>query len=124
MAGRPTLYSEEMLEKAKDYLANGDYVVPSVTGMCLHIGVSRKTCYSWCDQGHDEFADIMDAINETQEVSLISKGLTGDFNPSIVKMLLARHGYAEKTETDITTKGNALNTWTINPVTTVKDASD
>jgi len=124
MAGRPTLYSEAKLAKAREYLESGDYVVPSVTGMCLYIGVARKTCYLWVEQGHTEFADIMDAINETQEVSLISKGLTGDFNPSIVKMLLARHGYAEKTETDITTKGNALNTWTINPVTTVKDASD
>jgi hypothetical protein len=44
MAGRPTLYSEAKLAKAREYLESGDYVVPSVKCMSVFIGVARKTC--------------------------------------------------------------------------------
>jgi hypothetical protein len=56
-----------------------------------------------------------------QERQLISGGLTNEFNSAITKMMLTKHGYTDKTETDITTKGKQINTWVINPVTTSKD---
>jgi len=57
-----------------------------------------------------------------QERKLICNGLMGDFNPAITKMMLTKHGYSDKMETDITTKGQSINTWTVNPVTTDKNA--
>jgi hypothetical protein len=35
--------------------------------------------------------------------------------------MLTKHGYTDKVETDITTKGKQINTWTITPVTTNKE---
>ncbi len=51
-----------------------------------------------------EFADLLDEILATQERALINKGLTGQFNSNIVKLMLAKHGYCDrvKSETDVT----------------------
>ena len=35
-----------------------------------------------------------------QAVSLINSGLAGEFNSAITKLMMANHGYRERTETD------------------------
>ncbi len=113
---RPTTYSLEMLQKAKDYLFKlpEDEVVHSIEGLSEYVGVSRATIYSWKSQELDddraEFLDIVDAVLAKQSKTLVNKGLTGDFTPAITKVMLSKHGYSEKIETDITTKGESLNT--------------
>ena len=59
-AGRPSLYSPELLEKAREYVDNppqadrtesGTFkdgeVLHSVVGLALHLGISRETVYDW-----------------------------------------------------------------------------
>lgn len=104
--GRPTHYSDEIARKAKDYLQNysdlGD-AVPSVAGLALHLNRSRSTLYEWASQqDKPEFADILHDINATQEKVALSNGLKGDFNSQIVKLLLGKHGYSDKVETQST----------------------
>lgn len=119
--GRPTDYTEELLATAYEYVTDCPDVVHTVVGLCLHIGIAKSTCYRWIEEGKDEFKDIVDTVADLQERKLVSNGLTNEFNASITKLLLTKHGYTDKVETDITTKGQSVNTWTINPVTTNKD---
>lgn len=125
-AGRPTKLTPELIEKAKTYLdtchatpietekgtvSYVDVQLPKVVDLALLLGVSKSTIYEWC-QGESElaqqFSDIVNEINIAQEKMLIDKGLGGLFQPKTTGMLLSKHGYSEKTETDITSNGEAI----------------
>lgn len=111
---RPTDYTPEMLKKAQEYLesCNDEEVergtedrpeygirvkIPTRGGLARHLGVSRDTLYEWA-KVHDEFSDIMEQLGAEQEDRLISNGLSGDYNPTIAKVLLTKHGYREGIE--------------------------
>lgn len=100
--GRPSKLAES-LEKAKEYLMGGyevvGDVVPSVAGMSCYLGISRSRAYEYAKQSC-EFKDTLEGIQTLQERGLINKGLTGDFNATITKLMLANHGYSDKTEVD------------------------
>lgn len=125
-AGRPTKLTQELIDKAKTYLATChatpietekggvsyvDVQLPKVVDLALLLGVSKSTVYEWC-QGDSEtaqqFSDIVNEINAAQEKMLIDKGLGGLFQPKTTGMLLSKHGYSEKTETDVTSGGEKL----------------
>lgn len=111
-AGRPTLYNEEMQEKADRYIheyKNLDEVVPSVAGLCVFLKVRRSTVYGW-EKVHPRIAETLDDIRQLQEKVLLNLGLRGDFNPTITKLALANHGYFDKQELDHTTNGSSINT--------------
>lgn len=110
--GRPTSYDDEVIATANDYADNykeyGD-AVPSVVGLCAHINRSKSVVYEWIkDESKPEFLDIYNRIQEGQERGLINGGLAGGFAPAVTKMLLTKHGYSDKTETDITSGGEKL----------------
>lgn len=99
--GRPTTYTEEVVNKARDYVENCPDQVPLVVGLCQHIGRSKSTVYQWAkDDDKKEFSDILEAIEEIQEIKLIKGGLSGEFNSPIAKMMLAKHGYSDKVQQD------------------------
>ncbi len=99
-AGRPTDYSQEMLEKARDYLIDyekeGD-VIPSVCGLSIYLGKTKKTLYNW-SKVHEEFLHTLTMIEGKQENVSLNNGLTNKFNPTITKLVLANHGYTERQE--------------------------
>lgn len=108
MAGRPTSYTPEVIAEAEQYLV--DYrekhgqVIPSVVGLCKVINRGKTTVYNWIDDKSDvyqvEFRDIVDKILEYQEIDLVSGGLSNAYNASISKLLLTKHGYSDKQETE------------------------
>lgn len=110
--GRPTKYSEQTLETAKDYIANhNDYgdVIPSVVGLAVALETHRDTVYDWVkDKNKPEFSDIVKRLATNQERKLLNGGLDNSFNPTIAKLLLGKHGYSDKQETDITSGGEKL----------------
>lgn len=121
-AGRPTEYNEKILRLAKEYLeqaedeeeqqmvglsAKGTELykqklrvnLPSIEGLALHLGISRETIYQWeKDKDKAEFSDIIGQLRAKQAKALIDKGLSGDYNPTIAKVLLTKHGYREGIE--------------------------
>ena len=104
--GRPTLYTDELLEKAREYIENhvkyGD-VVPSHAGLATEIGITRKTLYEWAkDSEKAAFSDILDECNRKQERMLLSGALVGDMNANIAKLMLGKHGYSEKHQQELT----------------------
>src|SRR3990167_6799432 len=96
-AGRPTVYSEEILTKTRDYIVNYekfDDAIPSIAGLAVVLGISRETIYDWASQEEKkEFSYILADILSNQERILINKGLKGEFNSNITKLVLGKHGY-------------------------------
>ena len=111
-AGRPRTYKPEMVEKARRYIANHedfDDPVPTVAGLACVLGVTRKTIYEWAnDADKPEFSDILDELAQKQERCLIKGGLMGDFNAPITKMMMTKHGYSDRVDTDVTTNGKDM----------------
>lgn len=102
--GRSTEYTEEHNKKAKGYIDNlpSDQVIPSIAGLAVYLGVNRSTVYKWRDE-NQEFSDTLECLLDNQEVKAVNNGLTGDFNATITKLILANHGYSEKQEIEQTT---------------------
>lgn len=131
--GAPTKLTPKTIEKAKGYLEQcedkthftdkggvsyTDVRLPSMAGLAKHIGVHKDTIYSWCKEEAElydkelvqQISVIVKEINTEQEIRLLNGGLGGIYTPKIAGMIMSKHGYSEKTETDITTKGEAVNT--------------
>jgi hypothetical protein len=110
--GRPTVYSDNMLEMARGYLTSfkdmGD-VVPSIAGLACVLGITRETCRAW---GNDpekvEFSVILNELAQRQERELLNNGLAGNFNAPITKMMLSKHGYSDKVEQDLTSSDGSM----------------
>lgn len=102
--GRPSKYNNETLSIAEDYIVNfadHDDVIPSVAGLACVLQVCRDTIYDWASQeGKAEFSDIVKRLSTAQERRLLNGGLGGTMNPVISKLVLSKHGYAEKSEVD------------------------
>lgn len=107
---RPTKYSEELLEIARDYLKNfrkhGDFV-PSIEGLADTLDISRETVYDWKGK-HDEFSDIVGKVLQKQSRTLINGGLANEFNASITKLMLTKHGYSDRVEQDISSSDGSM----------------
>lgn len=119
--GRPSKLTPEVVEKSHDYLQNfekyGD-VVPSIVGLAVVLDVVEATLYNWDTEDHPEFLGMLSKIKSKQQQVLISKGLLGDFNSTITKLILAKHGYHERVEQTGADGGpiKTDNTWTIKVV--------
>lgn len=105
--GCPSKLNDELIARAKEYLFGGyselGDVVPSVAGLSCYLAIARSTTYEYAKQGSElgrEFSDIVEGILSLQENKLINGGLKGEFNSSIAKLMLAKHGYSEKQEVD------------------------
>lgn len=109
-AGRPTDYSEEMVKRARKYFqickdSRTTVRMPSKGGLAVFLDVSRDTLYEWA-KNYPAFSDIMEMLGAEQERRLIDKGLSGEYNPTIAKVLLAKQGYREGI--DVTTNDKDL----------------
>ncbi len=71
--------------------------LPSIEGLALYLHVHKDTLYEW-EKIHPEFSDVLGDIRAKQADRLISNGLSGDYNPTIAKLLLTKHGYSDKQE--------------------------
>lgn len=116
---RPTILNNELKERARLYLEECKDIetefhktrgeksdgferlvkvkLPTIEGLALYLGTSRSILYEWRDSDK-EFSDIIDTLQQKQADMLISNGLSGDYNPTIAKVLLTKHGYREGTE--------------------------
>lgn len=109
MVGRPTDYSDEVVSDAWNYVkefandeGTGDKLkvnLPTIEGLALYLEISRSTLYLW-QKEHKEFSDIIEILQQKQAQVLINNGLSGNYNPTIAKVLLTKHGYTDKQEID------------------------
>ena len=122
--GRPTKWSEEIEAKAWEY-ANGAWegqgdAVPMVVGLCRYIERSKSIVYDWATHKDKNFSDILSQIAESQELTVFTRALKGEYNSTMAKLLLTKHGYSDKVDSEVTgADGGAIktdNTWTIKVV--------
>lgn len=105
-AGRPTDYTPALIRKAKSYLKNYEekykHRIPSIAGLAVVLNKTRETLYAWAkDPEKQEFSDILKELMAKQENDLLNKGLSGEFNSTITKLILTKHGHSEKVATEI-----------------------
>lgn len=115
--GRPTEYTEEMVTKAKAYLASCVDVqvdektlkvkLPTIEWLAIELGIHKDTVYDWKEK-YPEFSDVIATVMHKQAEWLINNGLSWAYNPTIAKVLLTKHWYTDKIETD--NRNNNLNT--------------
>lgn len=131
-AGRPSEYGPHVIEAAEAYIQQcrdsyesvpyGDKNIvrfkvklPSIEGLALALGITRDTVYDW-EKHHKDFSYTVSKLRHLQVERLIDNGLAGTYRADIVKLILSRHGYVEKTQQDLTTQGK--------PINDVRDISD
>lgn len=109
--GRPSSLTQEHIDAGKYYLVQGyldkSEVVPSVAGLACFLGKGRRQIYDWGAQ-NGEFLHILEGIKVAQENILITGGLRGEFNPTITKLMLTKHGYSDKVETDVKSSDGSM----------------
>ena len=81
--------------------------LPSIAGLAVYLKISRDTVYEW-SKLYPDFSDILAEILAEQEKRLMEAGLKGDYNSNIAKLALGKHGYHDKVDTDVTTKGEKV----------------
>lgn len=112
--GRPNTTAQEQAERcetARKYLL-GDWkefgdVIPSLAGLACYMGKTRETIYAWRDADKN-FSDIVLSILAMQERQLLNGGLSGDYNATISKLVLSKHGYSDKVEQDVTSSDGSM----------------
>lgn len=119
-AGRPTKYSPAIIKKTYEYInsakdqfynyqkgfGNTDTYerrvmanLPTLEGLALHLNVHRDTVHLWSKK-YPSFSDALDVLMAVQRERLLNRGLSGDYNPVIAKLVLsANHGMRERVDT-------------------------
>lgn len=110
--GRPTDYRPEFNQIIDEYLTTTgaeQMKLPKVVDIAILLGVRKETLYDWA-KIYPEFNNSLARVTAAQEKELVDSGLFGgkEVNASIAKLLLYNHGYREKSETDITSGGEKL----------------
>ena len=99
--GRPTKYNDEMQAQADAYVYDWSTIdsIPSRVGLCCFLGIDKTTSYDW-ERLYPEFSNTCKAVEALQEREALNKGITGDFNSQITKLVLANHGYSDRQAID------------------------
>lgn len=118
--GRPTKYSPAIIKKTYEYInsakdqfynyqkgfGNTDTYerrvmanLPTLEGLALHLNVHRDTVHAWSKK-YPAFSDALDVLMAVQRERLLNRGLSGDYNPVIAKLVLsANHNMRERVDT-------------------------
>ena len=119
-AGRPTDLTQEVIDKANEYLLLCEdkeierdewqrttyslkVKLPSVEWLARYIKVARSTIYEWKKLETPlwkEFSDIIEDLLAEQAEKLLNNWLSGDYNSTIAKVILTKHWYTDKSEVD------------------------
>lgn len=68
--------------------------LPTMGGLAVFLGVSRGLIYEW-EKTYPEFLRVLEQMRAEQEDRLLNNGLSGDYNSTISKLVLSKHGYRE-----------------------------
>lgn len=108
--GRPTKLTDELIAKAREYIydfRSSDDVIPTIEGLAYYLEIARSTLYKY-EADSPDFSDIAERVRQLQAKMLINGGLMGDFNASIAKVMMTKHGYSDKQEIDNTSSDGSM----------------
>lgn len=117
--GRPSKYSPAIIKKTYEYIngakdkfynyqkgfGNTDTYerrvmanLPTLEGLALHLNVHRDTVHAWSKK-YPAFSDALETLMAVQHERLLNRGLSGDYNPVIAKLVLsANHGMKDRVD--------------------------
>lgn len=74
------------------------HLLPTIEGLAQVLGVTRRTLHNWDNESEKpDFFHTLGRLRCQQKITLLEKGLTGEFNPAIAKLMLsANHGMHER----------------------------
>lgn len=106
--GRPLKFKnvEEFEKKANDYFVDTSQDKWSITGLALYLDTFRDVLMDY--EIKDEFSNAIRRAKQKVEMAYEMKGVERGNAFDIFR--LKNMGWKDKTETDITTKGEAINT--------------
>ena len=115
--GAPTKLTPELIEIARAYVDEKDTmnpveVLPTIERLSIMLDVHRDTLYEW-EKDNKDFSDILRKLRAAQADKLLQNSLIGRYNAVITKLMLSKHGYIEKSEQDLTSGGDRIETNTI-----------
>jgi len=134
--GRPTKFTEAFIDKAIEYLESYEEigeVIPSIAGLAVYAKVSRDQLHAWASgevpesatkELIDNYSDIFGTIAATQEQRLLNGGLSGRMNSTITKLILTKHGYSDRAETDLKSSDGSMSTGKELNITIVKSKGE
>lgn len=120
-AGRPSKYDPSFIAEADKYIkesqdeevqelvglsAKGTELykkklkvnIPTIESFAVRLGVNKTTLYEWA-KDNEEFSNALSRIKTEQQKRLMNSGLSGDYNPTIAKLVLsANHDMREKSD--------------------------
>ena len=103
-ASPPSKYTEDRLQKARDYIESIPVgaVVHSRVGMARAMGVHETTLQEWKKEADKpEISLLLQEVVDMQHDELLNNGLSGAYNSTITKLMLTKHGYHDKSESDV-----------------------
>lgn len=74
--------------------------LPSIEGYALYVGFTLETIYVW-EKKYRLFSDIIKDLRQRQVEKLLEWGISWKYNPVITRLLLSKHWYVEKVESDV-----------------------
>jgi len=104
--GRPSEYTPQVIDELNEYLKEAvpqNMKIPTVEGIALRLGISKKTLYNWGDE-HIEFLHALEELKMRQKEVLTETGIFGgkEINQAIVALLLkVNHDMIETTRTEL-----------------------
>ncbi len=106
--GRPSKLTKAVIDKANWYIDGGynelEHLIPSHAGLAIVLKVAKSTIYKWAIDQPDRFSDILAKCNMVQEQILVTKGLSGEFNSNICKLVLGKHNYHDRLDVETNDK--------------------
>jgi len=72
--------------------------LPTISGFSLEINFNESTMYEWA-KNDESFSKSLEKIKTEQRKRLLNQGLSGNYNSTIAKLILAsNHGMSDKQE--------------------------
>ena len=96
---RPSKYNDKIPGRVLDYLSEWMHedAVPSIEGLADYLDINKSTIYEW-EHRHQEFSHVLEKVRNRQVRTLFNHGLRGDYNATLAKLMLTKHGYSDKVE--------------------------
>lgn len=115
---RFTKYSEEVLKKTDEYIAQAIAAtdkLPKIESLALYLNVERKTLYNWAKKPRNkEFKRRLKKIMDLQYERLVDDGIYGgkNINPPIIKIMLVNNHNMKSDRIDNNFSGELENKFT------------
>ncbi|OUN21603.1 terminase small subunit [Pseudoflavonifractor sp. An85] len=100
--GRPLYERKPIYNDRGEIIRTREYLIPpTITGICLHLGITPGTWKRWCDhQAHPELEEATEWVTGILQAWSEEQLLTRKDVRGVVFHLQNNHGYAQKVEVE------------------------